>query len=110
MTEEEAQREVVRYWLGQARHALAPARSEAAAARFSFAVNRAYYACFYAGSAVLLSEGRKFVKHSGVRAASHRHSVKTGRIAPNRGNLTTCSSNLAGKRAMPSWSPLTSRR
>ncbi|MBN2562960.1 MAG: HEPN domain-containing protein [Phycisphaerae bacterium] len=85
MTEEEARRDVVRYWLGQARDALASAHSEAAAARLNFAVNRAYYACFYAASAVLLSEGRKFVKHSGVRAALHRHLVKTGRIEPDLG-------------------------
>lgn len=80
MTDEQARREVVRYWLAQAREALASARSEAAAARFNFAVNRAYYAGFYAASAVLLSQGWKFVKHSGVRAALHRHLVKTGRI------------------------------
>jgi uncharacterized protein (UPF0332 family) len=85
MTDEEARREVVRYWLDQAREALASVRSESAAGRFNFAVNRAYYACFYAASAVLLSEGRKFVKHSGVRAALHRHLVKTGRIEPDLG-------------------------
>jgi uncharacterized protein (UPF0332 family) len=85
MTDEEARREVVRYWLDQAGDALASARSEATAGRFNFAVNRAYYACFYAASAVLLSEGRKFVKHSGVRAALHRHLVKTGRIGPDLG-------------------------
>jgi uncharacterized protein (UPF0332 family) len=90
MTDEQARREVVRYWLAQAADALASARSEAAAGRFNFAVNRAYYACFYAASAVLLSEGRKFVKHSGVRAALHLHLVKTARIdlQPGR-NATT---------------------
>lgn len=50
-------------------------------------MNRAYYACFYAASAVLLSEGRKFVKHSGVRAALHRHLVKAGRIGPDWGQF-----------------------
>ena len=85
MTDEEARREVVKYWLNQAGEALASARSEATAGRFNFAVNRAYYACFYAASAVLLSEGRKFVKHSGVRAALHRHLVRTGRIGPDLG-------------------------
>jgi uncharacterized protein (UPF0332 family) len=87
MTDEEARREVVRYWLDQAREALASARSEAAARRFNFGVNRAYYACFYAVSAILLSEGRKFVKHSGVRAALHRHLVKTGRVGLELGEF-----------------------
>jgi uncharacterized protein (UPF0332 family) len=80
MTDEEARRVVVRYWLDQAREALASARSEHAAGRGNFAVNRAYYACFYGASAALLGRGRKFVKHSGVRAALHRDLVKPGRI------------------------------
>ena len=67
------------------RHALTSAHAEAAAHRLNFAVNRAYYACFYAASAVLLSAGHRFVKHTGVRAALHQHFVKTGRIAPELG-------------------------
>lgn len=50
-----------------------------------FAVNRAYYACFYSASAVLLSSGERFVKHSGVRAAVHRSLVKTGRLQVEMG-------------------------
>lgn len=64
---------------------LASARAEAAAQRLNFAVNRAYCACFYVASAVLLSEGRTFVKHTGVRAALHQHLVKSGRIDPELG-------------------------
>lgn len=48
-------------------------------------MNRACYACFCAASAVRRSDGRKFVKHSGVRAALHRRLVKTGRIGPDLG-------------------------
>ena len=87
MTADEARREVVRIWFERAHDALASARSEAAAARFNFAVNRAYYACFYAASALLLSEGRKFVRHAGVRAALHQHLVKPGRISPEWGDF-----------------------
>lgn len=46
----------------------------------SAAVSHAYYACFYAASAVLAAEGRHFVKHTGVRAAVHAHLVKPGRV------------------------------
>ena len=60
--------------------ALASARAEETSQRYVFAVNRAYYACFYAASAVLLLQGEKFVKHSGVRAALHKKLVKTGRL------------------------------
>jgi uncharacterized protein len=87
VTDEQARQTVVAYWFEQARDALASARSEFGAARCNFAVNRAYYACFYAASAVLLNEGQKFVKHSGVRAAVHRHLVRTGRIEPQWGQL-----------------------
>lgn len=55
------------------------------AQRFDFSVNRAYYACFYAASAVLLAMGRKFVKHSGLRAAVHKDLVKAGRLTARWG-------------------------
>lgn len=87
MTADEARREVVRLWFERAHEALASAESETVAKRFNFAVNRAYYAGFYAASALLLREGQKFVKHAGVRAALHKHLVKTGRIAQEWGDF-----------------------
>jgi uncharacterized protein (UPF0332 family) len=78
MTDATARHDVARYWMGRADTALASAASELAARRFDFAANRAYYACFYAASAVLLAAGRKFSRHSGVRGAVHRDLVKTG--------------------------------
>ncbi len=80
MTEEAARRAVAQYWMGRADAALSSADSELAARRFDFAANRAYYASFYAASAVLLAAGRKFVKHSGVRGALHRDLVKAGAL------------------------------
>jgi uncharacterized protein len=80
VTADEARRSIVDYWIKKADTALASARSEAAAKRFDFAVNRAYYACFYAASAVLLQAGKKFVKHAGVRGAVHQDLVKAGKL------------------------------
>ena len=80
MTEERARENVIRYWLGQARDALASAQAELAAGRRHFAINRVYYACFYSASAVLLKQGRSYVKHGAVRAAVHRELVKSGRL------------------------------
>ncbi len=85
MTSEEAQRQIIEYWLRKADDALQSAHSEAQAQRFDFVVNRAYYACFYAASAVLLAMGRRFVKHSGLRAAVHKDLVKTGQLDPQWG-------------------------
>lgn len=87
MTEDQARNEVVSYRRKQTREALDSARSELSANRLAFAMNRAYYACFYAASAVLLMENRRFVKHSGLRAAIHRHLVKPGRIDKKWGKV-----------------------
>ena len=45
---------------------------------FDFAASRAYYAAFYASTALLLNEGIEFRKHSGVITAIHQHFIKTG--------------------------------
>ncbi len=47
---------------------------------YDFAASRAYYAAFYAATAVLLCEEFEFSKHSGVIAFIHREFVKTGRL------------------------------
>ena len=43
------------------------------------AASRAYYAAFYAVSALLAAEGKSFTKHSAVEAAVHAQLVKPGR-------------------------------
>ena len=80
MTQDEARRSVVQYWMRKADDALASAHSEFSAGRTDFAVNRSYYACFYAASAYLLMLGKKFVKHSGVRGAIQQDLVKSGML------------------------------
>jgi uncharacterized protein (UPF0332 family) len=45
-----------------------------------FAASRAYYAAFYAATALLLGEEKTFSKHSGVIAAIHKYFVKTGKL------------------------------
>ncbi|MCL4555210.1 MAG: HEPN domain-containing protein, partial [Actinobacteria bacterium] len=80
MTVDDARADVVAYWLDKSAEAMASAQAEYEAGRYTFAVNRAYYGCFYALSAVLLAEDLTFVKHSGVRAALHAHLVRTGRL------------------------------
>ena len=87
MKGEKARREVIEYWIEKAKEALNSARSEQMAGRFVFAINRAYYGCFYSASAVLLNKGEKFSKHSGVRAAIHRSLVKTGEIDMSWGSF-----------------------
>ena len=87
MTETEARTGMVTYWFEKARESLDSARAELAAGRHSFAVNRCYYACFYAACAVFLYRGTRFVKHSGVRTAFHRDLVRTGELSEDQGRV-----------------------
>ena len=78
MTEHDKKETIIKYWIDKSAEALESARMEIGAGRFSFAVNRIYYACFYVVSALLLKHGAQFKKHSGVRAALHKEFVKPG--------------------------------
>jgi uncharacterized protein (UPF0332 family) len=49
---------------------------------YTSAVNRAYYAIFYAANAILVTKRLSQRKHSGVINAFRQHFVKTGLIAP----------------------------
>ena len=79
--------EVIEYWMQKAQESLESARSEQQYNRRVFAVNRAYYACFYAASAVLMQMGKTFRKHTGVRASIHRSLIKTGKVDTSWGKF-----------------------
>ena len=87
MSDTSSRGEAVRYWWDKAYESLEAARRELTAKAYTFAINRAYYALFYAVSALLLQEGRRFSKHSGVRAAFNRDIVKPGRLSRKHGDL-----------------------
>ena len=86
-SEEGALKEVVSYWIEKANDSLNAAQDDLKAGRLSFSVNRIYYACFYVVSAILLQKRLKFKKHSGVRAAFHKHIVKTALISREHGQF-----------------------
>jgi uncharacterized protein (UPF0332 family) len=52
---------------------------------FDIAAARAYYAAFYAASALLLNQDIDTNKHSGVIALVHQHFVKTGKLDKEQG-------------------------
>lgn len=87
MTAEEALKRNVQLLIRGAEEALESADAERKAGRNRFAMNRIYYACFYAASAVLLVDGRHFVKHKGVRTAVHRDLVHPGHLAASWGDF-----------------------
>ncbi len=108
MTEDDARQEVAEYWMKKSAEALESAHSELKAGRLDFAVNRAYYACFYAASAVLLKMGKKFVKHSGLRGAVHRELVKTGLIDRKWGKVFIASLKIGNRQT--TWRCMILRR
>lgn len=71
--------------LDRAEKSIQAARALAAEEYYDFAASRAYYAAFYAATAVLLSEDLELSKHSAVIAAIHQHFVKTEKLSKEQG-------------------------
>lgn len=69
----------------RAERSLQAARDLVARGYHDIAASRAYYAAFYAATAVLLGKGLVFSKHSGVIAAVHQHLVKPGKLDQQQG-------------------------
>ena len=59
--------------------------------------NRAYYAAFYAVSALFALENKKYSRHSAVEAALHRELINTGRWEKQRGSEYSFLLNLRHK-------------
>ena len=107
MTRGEAKREATRLWMEKAADALATAQ-ETMTTHPAASVNRAYYACFYAATAVLLTEGRQFVKHAGVRGALHKYLIHQGRLPKELGDAYDNLMKMrqaADYEAIVSWTP-----
>ena len=71
-------KEAVLVYLDGARNALQSARYNLDGGFYGVAVNRAYYAFFYAATALLLTLDITRSKHAGVMAAFREHFVKPG--------------------------------
>ncbi len=78
---------LIRYRLERARETYAEALLMRGGQRWNGCVNRLYYACYYAATALLLSKDLSSSKHSGTRALLNKHFVKTNIISTNLGEL-----------------------
>lgn len=78
---------LTRYRIERARETLAEADLMAQADHWNACVNRLYYACFYAVTALLLKHSLSASRHSGVRSLLNRHFVRTGAITTELGLL-----------------------
>lgn len=54
---------------------------------YNTAVNRVYYACYYAASALLIANGVEVKSHDGVRQKIGQHFVLNGLLSPEMGRF-----------------------
>ena len=76
--------EIAANW-ARSEDSIAAAKTLASSGFFDAAASRAYYAGFYAATAVLLREELTFGSHGGVINGIHQHFVKSGRLSPELG-------------------------
>lgn len=75
--------DLISYRLERAHETLEDAHILANSERWNACVNRLYYACYYAISALLMQSGLSSSKHTGVRSLFNLHYVKTGKVSKN---------------------------
>ena len=71
--------------LQRAEASIRAAKELASKSYYDFVASRAYYAAFYAATALLLSKELEFSRHSGVIASIHQRFVKTGKMDKRHG-------------------------
>ena len=72
---------VVDYRLARARATLEETDYMRDGGFYNSAVNRLYYACYYAASALLVANGIEVMTHAGVRNQLYMHFVRTRRLS-----------------------------
>lgn len=72
--------DIISYRINRTRETLEDARILAGSKRWNASVNRLYYACFYAVSALLIQNDLSSSKHTGVRSLFNLNFVKTGKV------------------------------
>lgn len=80
-------RKYIRYRVARAETTLALAKLALDNGFLYDAVNRLYYACFFAVSALLLTEGRSSSKHKGVQSQFSLHWIKAGKLPAPMGRF-----------------------
>ena len=86
MTNDE-RKDIVLYRLENAKNTLAEVQSHIRNGFYNTAVNRMYYACYYAVSALSVANGIQVKSHEGVRQQLGLHFVLTGKISKEQGQF-----------------------
>lgn len=79
--------DIVRYRLENALNTLEEVKSHRENGFYNTAVNRLYYACYYAASAALIAYRIEAKSHEGVRQQLGLHFVLTGKISQEQGRF-----------------------
>ncbi len=79
--------DLISYRIQRALETLEEAEYNAAGNYFNAAVNRLYYAVYYAASALMLDNNIDSSTHAGIKSMLGLHFIKTGRLEPKYGRI-----------------------
>ena len=79
--------EIVKYRLEKARKTLAEVPFQMENKFYVTAINRLYYACYYAAIALLINDGHKTHTHSGVIVLLGLHYIKENKVEKSLGKM-----------------------
>lgn len=83
--DDETRKALVEYRMAKASETLEEARYNFDGKHYNLAINRLYYACFYAASALLINNKVEASTHAGVKSQFHLLFIKTGIIPIDKG-------------------------
>ena len=85
----EQRSDIILYRLDSARNLLLEIESHIERGFYNTAMNRMYYACFYAASALLVANKIVVKSHEGVRQMFGKHFILTGKVPKEWGRFYT---------------------
>ena len=85
MLQDQDRIDIVRYRIENAHRTLGEIKVLIENKFYNTAVNRMYYACYYAASAMLVANHIKTKSHDGVKQMLSQHFVKTGKVSAELG-------------------------
>ncbi len=82
-----AKKDLINYRIARAKDTLDDASILAEKQKWNSAINRLYYAAYYAVMALLLNSGLKPTTHNGAKSNFSQHFIKNGKIAKELGKI-----------------------
>lgn len=85
--DEQSRSDLISYRLSRAEESIEEADYNAKGGYYNSAVNRLYYACYYAASALMLSERLDATTHKGIHRQLGLHFILSGKLDPYFGSI-----------------------